>query len=118
MLPAFSHPILGCIVVSAEQKVDYIEHVSHKVSCSALSEFSLNMRFFFFLGTVCVQDYLVCPRLHAAETSSQRIWLDTELWWHCTDVEGRLHHQKVIEMNCNLVIEGRREGNFLYAVLN
>lgn len=52
----------------------------------------------FVLGPVCFQDYFLCSRLHAAETSSQRIRLDAELWWHCTDVEGRLHHQKVIEM--------------------
>ena len=45
-----------------------------------------------WLGSVCIQDYLVYSWLHAAERSGKGIQLDTQLWINCSHVEMWLHH--------------------------
>lgn len=55
----------------------------------------VNRLIFLCPGSLRLQDHFLRTRLHAAAAGGQRIRLVSQLRWDRTDVERRLHHQKV-----------------------
>lgn len=89
-MESFSFCIAELSIFSEEAKCGHEESVPVLSTHCALH---------IFAGTVCIKDCVVCSRLHADEAGGPRTQMVTELWSHCTHVEGRVYHQEVGSTN-------------------